>query len=135
MIIVNSEKRLNDAIEMLRQEFKRNKYLQVTVKSGRKRTSQQNAALHVFCADLANTLNASGLEFRTFFKEGVKIPFDAGLVKDHIWRPIQRAVCKHNSTTQPTPEQYIEIFEVLARHLAENHGIYVEWPHKDYRND
>lgn len=128
MIVIDSHKKLLAFWDSLRNQFEKHHYLRVEVKEGQTRTSQQNAALHKWCTDLSNTLNAAGMDFRHFYKEGVKIPFNPQLVKDYVWRPVQKAVTGQDSTTKPTPQQYLEIYEIIARHLAEKHNIIVDWP-------
>jgi hypothetical protein len=128
--IINSEQSLEAYISYLRTQYGKHKYLRMTVKSGRQRSNTENAALHKFCTLLAEALNDGGFDFRLFIKDGYPVPFTMGLVKDHIWRPIQKAVTGCESTTKPVRGQYGEIYDVLNVKLAE-HGIYVPWPCKD----
>lgn len=95
-------------------------------KQSDKRTKAQNRSLHDWCNSVAIALNDAGYDVRTFFKEGVSIPFTRQIVVDDIWRPVQMALTGHVSTKDPTPKQYIEIYEVLNRALSEK-GIHVPW--------
>ena len=128
--ILNSKKSLEDYKLFLDAQFKKHKYLRVTHKTGKQRTLTQNASLHVFCGLLAESLNDAGFDFRTFVREGYPVPFNESLVKDHIWRPIQKAITGKSSTTKPETHEYAVIYDALNIKLAE-HGIYVPWPCKE----
>lgn len=127
MIIVNSNKSLDLAIEELRSEFEKSKYLTIEVKKGRTRTGSQNRALHKYCSMLAEVLNDQGLSFTMFFKEGYDVPWTMNIVKDNIWRPVQIAMTGKESTTEPQTVDYLKIYEIVNRKLSE-FGIHVEWP-------
>lgn len=95
------------------------------------RTSEQNKALHVFFRLLADSLNGAGLDMKTVLKPNVQIPWTPTSVKDHLWRPIQRAMLSKESTTELSKHMDIDqIHETLMRHLAEKFGVeYIEFPH------
>lgn len=132
--VVNSRQSLEAYKAFLDAQFEKHKFLRVTVKSGKQRTLTQNASLHVFCQLLADALNDAGFDFRTFVKEGYPVPFNEALVKDFIWRPIQKAITGKESTTKPETHQYAEIYDAINLKLAD-HGIYVPWPCKETMND
>ena len=77
-------------------------YVVWEVDFGKPRTGKQNNALHVFCRLVAEELNKNGYSVESFFKEGVEIPFSAEIVKEHIWRPIQKAITDKDSTADLT---------------------------------
>lgn len=128
--IINSDSSLESYIAFLRVQYKQHGYLKVTTKNGKQRTPTQNAALHKFCELLATALNDAGFDFREFVKAGYAVPFTPELVKNHLWRPIQKAVTGKESTTKPETHEYSLIYDVLNVKLAE-HGIHVPWPSKD----
>jgi len=132
--IINSKQSLDAYKKFLDAQFEQHKYLRMTSKTGKQRTSTQNASLHKFCALLAEALNDAGFDFRLFMKEGYPVPFTEVLVKEHIWRPVQKAVTGHESTTKPKTNEYAMIYDVLNCKLAE-HGLYVPWPSKDSIGD
>jgi len=104
------------------------------MKTGKQRTLTQNAALHLFCTQLSEALNDAGFDFRTFIKEGYPVPFNENLVKEYLWRPIQKAITGKESTTKPERHEYGLIYDALNVKLAE-HGIYIPWPCKDTMNN
>lgn len=87
--------------------------------------------MHKYHEMVADALNDAGLDFRKTIKADIDIPWTRELVKDHLWRGIQKAVTGHDSTTKPETHQYTEIYEVLSRHLSGKLGVYVPWPCKD----
>ena len=126
---INSQKALYDHIEYLRKEFDEHKYLRVDVKTGKQRTGTQNAALNLWCKWVADTLREKGLTFKVFFKEGFEVSWSKEIVKDEIWRPVQMAICKQQSTTKPLTTDYPKIYDSINLKLSE-HGIHVPWPDK-----
>jgi len=124
--ITNSQD-LDAYIKNIRIRFEKDKIIKVDAKSGKTRTLTQNASLHKFCSMLAQSMNEAGFDFRVFIKEGYPVPFTEELVKEYIWKPIQKAVTGHESTTKPEPKQYSEVYDVLNVKLAE-HGLYIPWP-------
>jgi len=131
--IINSRQSLDAYKAYLDTQFDKHKYLRVTSKTGKQRTLTQNSSLHLFCSMLAAALNDAGFDFRVFIKEGHPVPFNEKLVKDHIWRPIQKAITGKDSTTKPETHEYADIYDALNVKLAE-HGIYVPWPCKETQN-
>lgn len=132
--IVNSKKALDAYKVYLDAQFDKHKYLRISMKTGKQRTGLQNRALHKFCEMLADEMNAAGFDFRVFIKEGYPVPFTKELVKEHIWKPIQKAVTRHSSTTKPETGEYTKIYESLNVKLAE-HGLHVPWPCRESMND
>ena len=124
--ITNSQD-LDAYIKNIRIRFDKDKIIKVDAKSGKTRTLTQNASLHKFCSMLAQAMNEAGFDFRVFIKEGYPVPFTEELVKEYIWKPIQKAVTGHESTTKPEPKQYSEVYDALNVKLAE-HGLYIPWP-------
>lgn len=97
------------------------------------RTLQQNKALHVYCENLAEALNAAGYDMKRTLKHDVDIPWSKETVKEFLWRPIQQALIDKDSTTELNSAEPSDIHAVLSRHLGEKLGIYVEWPSEETR--
>lgn len=68
---------------------------------------------------------------RATLKSDVDIPWTSDNVKNHLWKPIQKALTGHESTTKPKTGEYGQVYDVLSRHLGEKLGVFVEWPSKD----
>ena len=132
--IINNQQSFDAYKIYLEAQFEKHHYLRVSLKTGYKRTLTQNAALHLFCTQVADALNDGGFDFRTFVKEGYPVPFNEMLVKEYLWRPIQKAITGKESTTKPTRAEYGLIYDSLNIKLAE-HGIFIPWPSKDHANN
>lgn len=128
---INSIDQLNDVYRLLKAKIEKEGGIRLSVKSARKRTNTQNAALHKYCELLAEALNDAGYDYRTFFRDGIALPFDGDKVKKDIWKPIQDAVIGFNETSQANRVDYSKVYDVLNRHLIENKEVYVPWPSKD----
>ena len=99
---------------------------------GRTRSSRQRAALEVWCRMAAELFNESGITRSiqsSIFRDGeMESPWSQASVKDEVWRPMQRAVAKVESTTEATTKQYVEVYEALVRAFG-NKGITLpKWP-------
>ena len=95
------------------------------------RTKLQNRSLHKYCELLAEELNAGGFDFKEVIERAnyqLEVPFTKYLVKDQFWKPIQKAMYNHESTTEPTTKQYMEIYKVMDKRIAELTGVSVPWP-------
>lgn len=100
------------------------------------RTSNQNRALHLFLAQLAETLNDAGLDQRKVLKPSVSIPWTPVAIKEQLWRPIQKALFAKESTTELDKVKELDrIHEVLMRHLGEKFEVeYIPFPSNEARH-
>ena len=92
------------------------------------RTNQQNRALHLMFRTLADTLNEAGMDMKRTLKPDVDISWSGDLVKEYLWRPIQKAQLRKESTTALTTKEIDQVFETLTRHLGQKLGIEIEFP-------
>ncbi len=128
-MIINSQQSLNEAIEKLKSDFNEYKYLEIDIKAkGKARTLKQNAALHMFLTNLANTLNDAGLDMKRTLKHEVDIPWTMDMAKEYLWRPMQKIVTGQESTAKAKTIDYPLIYETLNRHLSDKFGVSVQWP-------
>ena len=97
----------------------------------KRRTNQQNRALHLFCKNTATVLNDAGYSVAKTLRHDVEIPWTAVLVKELLWRVVQEAMTGKHSTTELNTVDPSEIYEVLSRHLGERLGLHVEWPSEE----
>lgn len=132
---INTQAAFDAYLDHLRSQWEKHKYLRVDLKTGKQRSLTQNRCLHLYCTQLAEALNDAGLDFRQVIKDGIDVPWTPELAKDYLWRPIQKAVTKHESTTKPERAQYSEIYDVLNRHISGKMGVYVAWPSKESKED
>ena len=126
--LITNDHQLECYISHVRETFLKKGCVTATAKSGKKRTLLQNAALHVYCYQLGQKMEDSGLDMVSFFKEGANIPWSTVLVKETIWKPVQRAVINKTSTADAHTSEYGKVYEVLNRHLGSEYGLHVPWP-------
>ena len=132
--ICNSKHSREQFIQFCDQLFSENPYLVFEWYSGKPIGVKQSAALHVFLRLLSLELNKNGFTVQNFFKEGIEIPFSEELVKEHIWRPMQRAITQKDSTQSLTTLETQEIAEFVNLAMAER-GIHVPWPTAKGKNN
>lgn len=92
------------------------------------RTPEQNKALHLYLRELADALNAAGYDMKAVLKPGVEIPWNQDMVKEFLWRPIQKVMTKVESTADLNKLDVSEIYKVLDRHISSKFGVHVEFP-------
>ena len=95
----------------------------------RTRSNIQNRALHLFFELISQELNNLGLEFTYEGLKGMIINtiYTPEMVKDFIWRPIQRSLYKIESTTELNTSQIDTISNILIKFFGEK-GIYLVFP-------
>lgn len=100
---------------------------------GEKRyTKKQRGALHVWCDQVADSLNNSGMYFARRIKfngDEVDIDWDLSLVKEHIYKPMLEAMTGKHSTEEQTTVEPSAVAGTILRHFALKHGINLpSWP-------
>ena len=103
------------------QEIKRSK-------KKNQRTITQNRALHLFFNQLAELLNEHGLDMKAVLKKDVDIPWTMENVKNHIWRPLQKAYLNKESTIQLEKGDIDKIYNILCKMLGEKFGLHLDFP-------
>jgi hypothetical protein len=101
------------------------------------RTIKQNRALHVYFTQLAQELNESGQDMKQVIR--VPISWSAYSVKEHLWKPLQKAMLGKDSTTELTTDEIDKVYDNMNRIIGERTGVYVPWPSieslmNDYEN-
>ena len=96
------------------------------------RTISQNAALHLYLTQWAELLNEHGIDMKMILKPDAKIPPTMQLLKDEVWRKIQRAMFGHKSTVElDKTEEINKIVDVITKTFGERYGLYVPFPSLD----
>lgn len=91
------------------------------------RTGKQNSSLHVWCQLVADECMEKGIDVLQFFKNPLRIPFSAILVKEMIWRTCQKLTVNKESSKDLTTKEIQDVYEVANRVLADR-GVHVAWP-------
>lgn len=98
-----------------------------------KRTKKQNDSLHKFYELIAEALNREGLDVRVVLQviaeKGVDMMWSKELVKELLWRPIQKKHLKKHSTTELDSIKDInEVYDMLNKFLSQNFFITEPFP-------
>lgn len=96
-----------------------------------KRTDQQNRALHLWLRQVADQLQEKHYDFRDI---KVEVRPTEHLVKEYMWRPIQKALYGEVSTTELERAQVADVYDHLNKLLGERFAIHVPWP-EDTKHD
>lgn len=95
----------------------------------KQRTSQQNRALHKWCELMATALNDAGYPLKAVLEhKTTDVDWSGPLVKEALWRPIQKAITGKTSTAELSKQEIDPIYETLNRHLGTHFHIHVPWP-------
>ena len=98
-----------------------------------KRTEAQNRALHLYFEMIAGALNQEGLDVRVVLQviaeKGVDMMWSKELVKELLWRRIQKKYLAKESTTQlDSTGEITQIYDMLNKFLAEEFFITQPFP-------
>ena len=98
-----------------------------------KRTEKQNNALHLYFEMIAEALNNEGLDVRVVLQviaeKGVDMMWSKELVKELLWRRIQKRYLNKQSTTQlDSIGEITEIYDMLNKFLGEQFFITQPFP-------
>jgi hypothetical protein len=98
----------------------------------KRRTTQQNAALHLYFTQLADALNAAGFDMAHFpYKKSASIPWTPETVKEYLWRSLQVAYLGKKSTRDLSKWEVDKVYDILNRYLGEKTGVFVEFPSEE----
>lgn len=108
--------------------LKSNDFIEIK-KVSKSRSLQQNKALHKFFTIVADQLNEMGMEFTYNGIKGKEIStrYNAHIIKNFLWRPLQIALFDIESTTKINTTQMNEIIDVISKYFAER-GVSIEFP-------
>ena len=131
---VNSDASLANFVKHVGELYGKHKFVMFSWKTGRQRTDTQNAAIHVFCREIAEKLNAGPDDWQMkvtsgFLKNTAVVEWNMSSVKELIWRPIQIALYpEKKSTTQLERTEVSEVAETITKNLIEKKGVVVHFP-------
>lgn len=89
------------------------------------RTILQNKSLHLYCQQVADYLNESGISVELFFKN-LEVDFTMEMIKSAI-KKIAKTKFGVDSTSKLTTIQLTACYEELNRHNA-GHGFHIPFP-------
>ena len=92
------------------------------------RTLPQNAAIHLLFNLLAEELNNAGLDVNTVLRKDIAVSWSPFLVKELIWKRVQKSYLGKKSTTQLKTNEIDPIFDIINRYLGEKFGVHCDFP-------
>jgi hypothetical protein len=96
-----------------------------------KRTNRQNNAIHLYFEMIADTLNEYHLYCnKEFFKDSWEIEWRPEMVKELMWKPVQKILTGKLKTSELNTTEVQRIVEVFERNFAEK-GISVVFPSQE----
>lgn len=142
MAQVNSDKSLEEAIELLRQSYAEFKNLSLDIKvQGKKRSDPQRKALEVYCAEMASKLNEGGYDYSHWVEyakdKGLEVPWSQELFKD-VFRKYAAAmypdiVGKNGkaTTSRLKRDELTKVYDLVNLRMSTIFGVGMVWPCKD----
>lgn len=110
-------------------KFKEGDILDVEIKKPIKNiTKLQNKAMHLWFTQLAKTLNDEGIDMRALISPGIDIFWSAYTIKEHLWKPTEKAYLGKDSTQDLTTKEVTEIYDIINKVLGERVGIHIPFP-------
>ena len=100
-----------------------------------KRTNTQNRSMHKLYSMMADEFNTKGLEMKTILKPEYKLWWTDVSVKEHLWKPVMKAMYNIDSTTELTTDQVSKVYEQIMKVIGEKFGVYLEFPSKEQLDD
>jgi len=95
----------------------------------KKRTNRQNKALHLWFTLLARALNESGFYMNKIIKLNAEVIWTPYLIKEVLWKPLQKAMFNKKSTKNLDKMQEIDkIYDVINKVIIERTGGEVSIP-------
>ena len=100
-------------------------------KERKQRTLKQNAAAHVYFAQLADTLNDHGLYMQKVLAKRKDIIWTETSVKECLFKGLAKAMYNVDSTTQLDTKQFTKVADYLGDLLARDYGLETRFPSLD----
>lgn len=127
---VNSEEQMRAFMKHFNDQWIKHKFIRAKLSTGKQRTNLQNAALHRYCELLASNLNEKGFDMHMVLNNDIEVPWTKELVKELIWRPVQKSQTQEASTTKAERVDYSKVYDIINRYIGGKFGISVEWPER-----
>lgn len=88
-------------------------------KEEKQRTILQNNSIHLFCSKLATELNGKGYYMQLVLKPTYELRWEMKTVKEHLFKPIEKALLNKTSTTELETNEVTKVHEQLMLALME----------------
>ena len=128
-IIINDALSLADAIGLITHIWKEKRHVAITIHP-QQRSLTQNSAIHKYFELLSSELNDTGIDMYTVLSSAIEIPWTPELVKEVLWKRVQSAMFNIDSTSKLSRQQVSQVYDVIHRKMAMDHGVNVPFPSK-----
>ncbi len=132
--LVNSDTTYVAFMKLAHDLYMEHRYIEFKYKTGKQRTNLQNRALHLYFTMLAMAFKESEITLPDLIElpfVEVDLSIDAHLIKEKLWKPIQKALIDEESTAKAKRRDYTEVYDTLNRYTSDRFGISVPFPSKD----
>lgn len=126
--VVSDEHTAEEFSKAVRERLSKKRYTEYTWRNAPTRTlrtSKQNAALWAWLREISDLLNDRGLDMRCVLRDDIDLPWDAYRAKEHLVKPINKALYGIDSTRDLERQQVSEVVDVINRKLTDRFGISV----------
>ena len=124
---IDSPDALLDALEAIRNDFKKYGRVSLSWKGEGSYTPTQRAALHKYFELLAEVLNDAGFDQTIFFKEyakpGITAPWTKDSIKAVFYKPTLEAMTGKLSTEEMNTKEPSDICLIIGKSLSERLGV------------
>jgi len=120
---IDSTDSLLDALDQLREEFKRGRKISISWKSEGSYTPTQRASLHLWFEMLADVLNSGGFDMKVWFekyaKQGISAQWTKHSIKEVFYKPTLEAMTGKKSTEEMNTLEPSEICTIIGASLSD----------------
>ncbi len=109
--------------------FKDGAVYQVDIKNLDKRSVKQNQAIHLWCKQIAETLNQENFYIQDVIK--INTEWDMIKVKEMLFKPVVMSLYTKDSTTKLNKSEFELIIDTLCLIMAQKGVQLPEFPHKE----
>lgn len=117
-----------DAVNKI-DSFKEGAIYQCEIKNMDTRTLQQNKATHLWCKQIANTLNNEGLVIQDVIKINTK--WDMIKVKEMIFKPVVKSLYTKDSTTKLNKDEFELIIDTVIKVMGSKGITIPDFPNRE----
>ena len=127
---INSDMSLLDIIQLITNIYKDKRHVVISIHA-QQRSLTQNSAIHKYFELLSDYFNNESIDMYAVLSPGIAIPWTPELVKELLWKKVQSAMFNIDSTSKLSRQQVSQVYNVLHRKLAIDHGVDIPFPSKD----
>ncbi len=94
----------------------------------KKRTPQQNRALHLLFRLMAEECRRNGITIKKLYEAGFDMQVTEEVFKEAVWKKIQESMFGKDSTKDLTTDEINQIFDVINKSFGEKWNLHIPFP-------